>query len=48
MQLGPDVDRSMHLGMEYVIRHREVDILARGARIQFIVCARVITVRSQT
>src|SRR5215467_10466350 len=35
--LGPDVGRSMHLGTEYVIRHREVDVLARGARIQVIV-----------
>jgi hypothetical protein len=35
--LGPDVGRSMRLGTEYVIRHREVDVLARGARIQVIV-----------
>jgi hypothetical protein len=35
--LGPDVGRSMRLGTELVIRHREVDVLARGARIQVIV-----------
>jgi hypothetical protein len=36
--LGPDVGRSMRLGTELVIRHREVGrrfgVLARGARIQ--------------
>jgi len=38
--LGPDVGRSMRLGTEYVIRHREVglyfSVLARGARIQLL------------
>ena len=34
--LGPDVGRSMRLGTEYLIRHREVDVLARGARIQLL------------
>jgi len=39
--LGPDVGRSMRLGTELVIRHREVGrnfgVLARGARIQLII-----------
>ena len=38
--LGPDVGRSMRLGTEYMIRHREVglyfSVLARGARIQLL------------
>jgi hypothetical protein len=38
--LGPDVGRSMRLGTELVIRHREVglyfSVLARGARIQLL------------
>jgi hypothetical protein len=37
---GPDVGRSMRLGTELVIRHREVGrnfgVLARGARIQLL------------
>jgi hypothetical protein len=39
--LGPDVGRSMRLGTELVIRHREVGrnfgVLARGARIQLLI-----------
>jgi hypothetical protein len=38
--LGPDVGRSMRLGTELVIRHREVGrhfgVLARGARTQLL------------